>query len=40
MFYNEKEFLEAIKKSFKKYKEHGSRSTEKLKPIHNYIANL
>ncbi|ROL62472.1 hypothetical protein D9V86_00535 [Bacteroidetes/Chlorobi group bacterium ChocPot_Mid] len=36
--YIEKDFIKAISQSFKKYIEHGSRSTEKLKPIHNYVA--
>ncbi|MDR0941900.1 MAG: hypothetical protein LBM68_06700 [Bacteroidales bacterium] len=38
MIYNEKEFLKAIEKSFKAYKIHGARSTEKLKPIHKFVA--
>lgn len=36
--YIEKNFIKAISQSFKKYIEHGSRSTEKLKPIHNFVA--
>lgn len=36
--YTEKDFIEAISQSFKRYIEHGSRSTEKLKPIHNFVA--
>jgi hypothetical protein len=36
--YIEKDFIKAISQSFKKYIEHGSRSTEKLKPIHNFVA--
>ena len=39
MIYNEKEFLKALELSFKMYKMHGARSTAKLKPIHNFIAN-
>jgi hypothetical protein len=38
MIYNEKDFLEAIAKSFKAYKEKGARSTAKLKPIHYFVA--
>jgi len=40
MIYNENEFLRAISLSFRQYKKHGARSTEKLKPIHLYVANL
>jgi hypothetical protein len=36
--YSEKSLLKAISESFQKYIKHGARSTEKLKPIHNYIA--
>ncbi len=36
--YIEKDFIKAISQSFKEYIEHGSRSTEKLKPIHNFVA--
>lgn len=36
--YKEKELIEAISQSFKKYIEHGSRSTEKLKPINKFVA--
>ncbi|MDR2126550.1 MAG: hypothetical protein LBP63_06960 [Prevotellaceae bacterium] len=36
--YNEKQLIEAIEQSFKMYKLHGARSTEKLKPIHKFIA--
>ncbi len=36
--YIEKDFIKAISQSFKKYIENGSRSTEKLKPIHNFVA--
>jgi hypothetical protein len=38
MIYDENQFLTAIEKSFSAYKEHGARSTEKLKPIHKFIA--
>jgi hypothetical protein len=38
--YSEQEFIKAIEQSFKMYKLHGARSTEKLKPIHKYIANV
>jgi len=34
----EKSFIAAVEESFRMYKEHGARSTEKLKPIHKYIA--
>lgn len=36
--YKETAFLKAISESFRKYIEHGARSTEKLKPIHNFVA--
>ena len=36
--YKEKELLKSLSISYKKYIEYGSRSTEKLKPIHKYIA--
>ncbi len=36
--YSETTFLKAISESFQKYIEHGARSTEKLKPIHNFVA--
>ena len=38
LIYNEKEFIKAVEQSFKMYKLHGARSTEKLKPIHKFIA--
>lgn len=38
--YNEKDFLSAISKSYKKYIQYGARSTEKLKPIHTCIAKI
>ena len=38
MIYNEKDFIQAIEQSFKMYKLHGARSTEKLKPIHKFVA--
>ncbi len=38
MNYNEANFLKAISESFQKYIEHGARSSEKLKPIHNFVA--
>ncbi len=37
--YNQKEFLEAMSESYKKYIEHGARSTEKIKPLHLFVAN-
>lgn len=40
MIFNEKQFLTAIEESFNAYKEHGARSTEKLKPIHKFIADI
>jgi len=36
--YNEKKFLDALSVSFKNYLEYGARSTEKLKPIHLFLA--
>lgn len=36
--YNETMLIKAIKKSFEKYKEYGARSTQKLIPIHKYMA--
>lgn len=36
--YNEKRFLSAIKTSFENYVIHGSRSTEKIKPVHAFFA--
>jgi hypothetical protein len=36
--YNEQEFIQSISDSFKKYKEYGARSNEKLKPIHTFLA--
>jgi hypothetical protein len=36
--YNEKNFSKAISESFKKYIEFGARSTQKLKPIHDFVA--
>jgi hypothetical protein len=36
--YNEKQFIKAIEQSFQMYKLHGARSTEKLKPIHKFVA--
>jgi hypothetical protein len=38
MYYNEKNFIKAVEQSFKMYKLHGARSTEKLKPIHKFVA--
>ena len=40
MVYNETRLLEAISLSFQRYKEHGARSNEKLKPLHLHVANL
>jgi hypothetical protein len=37
--YNENDFLKALSQSFKNYLEFGARSTEKLKPIHLFLAN-
>lgn len=37
--YKEKDFLKALSKSFENYLEYGARSTEKLKPIHLFLAN-
>lgn len=36
--YNENKFLQALSQSFKNYLEYGARSTEKLKPIHLFLA--
>jgi|AntAceMinimDraft_17_1070374.scaffolds.fasta_scaffold00511_10 hypothetical protein len=36
--YNETKFLKEISTSFQKYIEFGPRSTEKLKPIHKFVA--
>jgi hypothetical protein len=36
--YDEQNFLTALSTSFEKYLNHGSRSTEKLKPIHAFLA--
>lgn len=38
MSYKEEIFLKAIQSSYIKYKEHGARSTEKLKPLHLFVA--
>lgn len=38
MIYNESYFLEAIENSFQAYKEKGTRSTAKLKPVHKFVA--
>ncbi|GHT17214.1 hypothetical protein AGMMS4956_20590 [Bacteroidia bacterium] len=40
MIYNEKQLITAIEQSFKMYKLHGARSTEKLKPIHKFVADI
>jgi len=37
--YDENDFLKALSQSFKNYLEYGARSTEKLKPIHLFLAN-
>jgi hypothetical protein len=36
--YNEQQFLKAIEESFRAYKEYGARSTQKLRPIHKFVA--
>lgn len=36
--YTEKDFIKAISQSYQKYIKFGARSTEKLKPIHNFVA--
>ena len=36
----EKTFIFAVEESFRMYKKHGARSTEKLKPIHRYFAEV
>lgn len=40
MKYEEAELIKALEASFVAYKEFGARSTEKLKPIHRYIASV
>jgi hypothetical protein len=40
MIYNEREFIKAVEQAFKMYKLYGARSTEKLKPIHKFVANI
>jgi hypothetical protein len=40
MKYKEAEFIKAVGAAFKAYKDFGARSTEKLKPLHKYIANI
>ena len=37
--YDEKDFLRALSRSFENYRTFGARSTEKLKPIHLFLAN-
>jgi hypothetical protein len=38
--FDEKSFITAVEESFRMYKKHGARSTEKLKPIHRYFAEV
>jgi len=38
LVYNENGFIEAISTSFKQYQTYGARSSKKLEPIHNFIA--
>lgn len=38
MAYNKKKLIKAVEQSFKMYKLRGPRSTEKLKPIHQFVA--
>jgi len=38
--FDEKSFIVAVEESFRMYKERGARSTEKLKPLHKYIAGV
>ena len=38
--FDEKSFIAAVEESFRMYKKHGARSTEKLKPIHRYFADV
>jgi hypothetical protein len=40
MIFDEVQFLKAIEESFSKYKEYGARSTQKLKPIHKFVAEV
>ena len=37
---NEDDLIEAVKTSYQKYKNHGARSNEKLKPLHNFFSKL
>jgi hypothetical protein len=38
--FEERKFIAAVEESFRMYKEHGSRSNAKLKPIHRYFADV
>ena len=38
--FDEKSFIVAVEESFRMYKEYGARSTEKLKPLHRYVADV
>jgi len=38
--FDEKSFIAAVEESFRMYKERGARSTEKLKPLHRYVADV
>ena len=38
MRYKEQELIKALEAAFKAYKDYGARSTEKLKPLHKYLA--
>ncbi len=38
--YTETKLIQAVKDSFKKYKEYGARSTQKLVPIHTFMADV
>jgi len=37
--YNHQEFIESVKRSFENYNQYGKRSSRKVAPIHNYLAN-
>lgn len=40
VIYDESEMMDAVSKAFAKYKIHGARSPEKLKPLHLYVASV
>jgi hypothetical protein len=40
MYYNHLDFIESVKKSFENYNQFGKRSSKKVSPIHNYLADV